>query len=485
MKLYLKAPQRPAVADGPILLELSLTNDSASAVNAPVPNESQPFEYTILDDAGERTVSIASRAQREAAIPQLEPLAEFPPFEQSLEPNGVLSYNDDLTSVLPAPLAPARYVVEGAYRQPDGAVAQSERVSIEVKPALPVAIAQTLDPRPESLIIVDFHDAGDGSLLLRKRQSDHTLLGRFYDMLSFRPSFPVRQASIAVEADFNAPRHWRWVAWIDGSSMFAGVVRATDFVEPTEAIPLGMEEPVLLHHGYVLDDGSGKFVVAGLESGKRSIRLVTIPPGGGKPGVVEIQLTTVPSTAPCATLVWTAAGSPELILSWSLKSSSGHGIVQARIDALTGSERSGVQGVFKTNRDVVEVACSPVIRPGKNGRIQVLLAPGVAEDPHTLASFDVIDPSNRTARHLPAITALPGRAVDRWVLPSSAYPEAPILALSKGEFWLARKEEWRRIAMGDPWPDSVRLWAFDSTTYQCTWFDTVRGYQAVFLRLDR
>lgn len=478
MRLDLKPPQLSAVADGPISLELSLTNDSASPVDVPVPKQSEPFEYTIFDSEGERTISIASSAHREASIPSLEPVPELPAPQQSLEPNAVLPYKDDLTSLLPAPLPSGRYVVEGLYRQPDGSVARSERVSIEVKPSLPVAIAQTLDPRPESLILVDFHDTQDGSLLLRKRQSDHTLLGRFYDMLRFRRSAPVQQAAIAVEANFDTPRYWRWVAWLEGNSIRAGVVRAVDFVGPSDAIPLDLEDPRLLHHGYVFPDGSGKFIVAG----KGKMQLVTIGPArGSKPEVVDIQLTNAPLSVPFVTLAWNESESPELIFTWNEDKE----ILQARIDPRTGLERSSVSSIFTTNRDMVEVAGPPAILPGRTGRVQILLAPANEDDRYILTSLDVADPASQTSRRVPLLGTLPGESVDRWVLPSHAYPEAPVLALSKGEFWVTDRDGWRHIAVGDPLPGSTRLWTFDSTTFQCTWFDTVRGYQSVFLRPGR
>jgi len=483
VQLHLKAPQRPFVADGPVSLELSLTNESGAAVDAPVPGQNYPFEFTILDAAGEKTIAIASHARAEAAVPHLGSRIQHELLEQSLGAGEVLSYTEDVTALLPAPLSPARYLLEGTFQQAAGAISRSERVPIEVQPSLPVASAQTLDPRPESVIIVEFHDQQDGSLLLRKRQSDHRLLGRFYDMRTVQPSSPVRRIAIGVEADFDAPRHWRWVAWIDGGSIRSGVVRATDFVAPADAIPVDLEQPVLLDYGYVFEDGSGMFAVTGFRSGQRKIRLITIPPARGKPEVVEMQLTGGLSPIPNATLVWTEAGSPELILTWSLEGSSGNRVVQARVDPKTGSELSGIQSLLSTDRRVVEVSCPPVVRPGTEGRIQVLVAPAAAEDPYTYGSFDVADPSSRSARHLPPLAKLPGESVERWVLPSSKFPEAPVLAVSKGEFWITEKEDWRRVAEADPAADSVRLWAFDATTYYCTWFDTVRGYQAVSLRL--
>jgi len=478
VQLHLKAPQRPFVADGPVSLELSLTNESGAAVDVPVPGQNYPFEFTILDAAGEKTIAIASRARAEAAVPRMGLRIQDEVLGQSLGAGEALSYTDDVTSILPAPLSPARYLVEGMYKHADGTVSRSERVPIEVKPSQPVASAQTLDPRPESVIIVEFHDQQDGSLLLRKRQSDHRLLGRFYDMRTVKPSSPLRRIAIGVEADFDAPRHWRWVAWIDDGSIFSGVVRATDFVAPADAIPLDLEQPVLLDYGYLFEDGSGMFAVTGLVSGQRKIRLITIPPArAGKPKVVEIQLASALSPIPNATLIWTEAGSPELILTWSLEGSSGNRVVQARFDPKTGSELSGVQSLLSTDRRVVEVSCPPVVHPGAEGRIQVLVAPATAEDPYTYGSFDVADPSSRSARHLPLLAKLPGESVERWVLPSSKFPEAPVLALSKGELWITEKEDWRRFAVADPAADSIRLWAFDSTTYYCTWFDPVRGYQ--------
>ncbi len=479
MHLSLTSPQFASVADGPILLDLSLTNDGGTPVSVPDPEESRPFAYKILDSEGKDTVALASAALRQAAVPRMTPPLKLPTIMQELGVGASLEYRSDLMSLLAVPLAPGRYLVEASYTCPDGAITLSDRVPVVVIPARPTAMAQTLAQTPGTLVAVELHDQQDGSFLLRKRQSDDTFLGRFFDMRTVRPSTPVLRLAVSVEAAYGTPRDWRWIAWLEGETLFAGVARSTDFTRPTSALPLGLADPVLLPFGYVFKDGSGLFGVVGSANGQRRIGLIQIDGHrDSKPKLIPVELAGLPEPIPNFTLVWNEEGVPELLCMWHLQTQRGSEIGAVRITVATSAIHPLPGRLYETNRQVLATAFPPVIRPGKSGHFQVLLAPEAEGASYTHETVNLLDPADRSTRDLPAFTPPSGQTVTRWVLPSVAFPGAPVVVVTEKELQVCVAGEWRPVASGKPIPDSARVWALSSSVYYCTWFDAVRGYQA-------
>jgi hypothetical protein len=242
-------------------------------------------------------------------------------------------------------------------------------------------------------------------------------------------------------------------------------------------LDVGLESPSLVRFGYGFDDRRGMFLVTGLEKGRRRIQLWTMPGSAIEaPRSHDVELAGIPNEVPSATLVRRENGAHEVVLSWMLHEERTSRFVQARID-LSGALTAPVEEVFTTTRPVAAAQCAPLWTPATGDAHQLLLAPGEREGAYTVTRIDAGNRSKVTQQDLPTVSALGGRHVDRWVLPSHPSSTVPALAVSGQHLWFPEgPTAWREFEAGDVPPASVGLWSFPRGQMWCTWFDRVAGY---------
>ena len=410
--------------------------------------------------------------------------ADVPERFFTLEAGFIALYEDDLMSLLTQPLEPGDYSLQAAYNSPDGEACSSERVPFEIVVSRPELMAQDIEPGAGRVIIAEWHRNPDDSTLLRHRETDVLPLGRFFDLQTFPPPQPIRQSAISRNAAYGILDHWRWLAWLEGAKITAGVVLHDGFVFPTQSIALEIEAPHLLPFGYTTADSGGLFIVSGKSGGEPRILLVKFTPGqNAETSSTNLQFEKLPDAIPSATCIWSADGAPELLISWTLESGGSSGIVQGRVNALDGQVVAAPRRVFTSRRPVQAAAFPPSVAPGEKQFAQILLAPEPSGSFLTHTIFDIANPSNFGSRDLPALEPFSSEMVDRWVLPSAPSRITPVLAVAGEDIWASGKADWRHVASGEIDASSVRLWAFSPQSLLCTWFDKSRGYRTQALNL--
>jgi hypothetical protein len=472
LQLQLQVVNTPAIVDGPIRLALTLKNTGPAPLEVPSPKGGSRFSYQIFSKDLE-FLCTASKEELHNSRPQFGPRLPGPEPKDLLSTDATITYDDDLMSVLPHLLEPGQYLLEASLRVSDGITPISPKVPFEIVVSTPIALAQTLDVTRRRIVIVEFHEQPDGLVLIRKRESRVTLLDRFYDLLTFKPSARIDQVAIGVEAEYSAPEHWRWTAWLDGLLLHACVARHLDSRCLTGPIDLGLEAPALLPYGYLYEDGSGAFIVIGDAKGQRRMRIVTISPQSNvAPHFVDLRLSRLPEGIPHATLIRHESGTCELVLTWIAGSAMAGGVLQCRVDPHSGAVTSPLRMTFATTRPVVTSKVGAAILPGQTDALQLLLAPPTTGGKYTLATvtFDGKPGSTQDLASTEGLNLDPGQ----WILPSSWFNRARVLAAAQNEIWT----EGRKIAEGNLLLSSMRLWAFDRDSAACTWFDATRGYRS-------
>jgi hypothetical protein len=482
LQLRLNTPGEPILAEGSVPLRLTIRNGGPEPAEAPTGKGPPPFEYSVLSHDGARRIQSASLRLKEATMAPGAP--HWDPPVRALAPDDAIFYRDDLAALLVNALRPGSYQLEAACRGPGNAVVRSNRAPLDVVVSRPKSILQTMDAKRSALILVEFHQHESGRLALRKRETAAgTFLGPFHAVHDFTPQSNIHDSAIAVAADERPPAHWRWVAWLDGRDLCSGVARAVDMTYLKGPLDVGLESPSLIQSGYGFDDRRGMFLVTGLEKGRRRIQLWTMPAGGTEaPRSQEVQLTSVPNEVPSATLVRRENSAGEIVLSWMLHGGRTSRFVQARID-LSGAVTAPPEDVFTTTRPLAAVQCAPLWTPGSGDAHQLLLVPGEPEEAFTVVRIDAGNRSKVTQQDLPPVSALGGRHVDRWVLPSHPSSTVPALAVSGRQLWFPEgATAWREFEAGDVPPASVGLWSFPGGQVWCTWFDRAAAYG--YRRLD-
>lgn len=500
-ELILQSSPEPAIADGPIRLALEIRNTGDRELPAPTPamKGSLWFRYSIYDEEGSELLKTASVIERTDAEAWLGDPPEFPSPMNDLPPGSTESYDDDLMSLLTEALRPGKYLVEAAYDAPNGETSTSARVEVEIERSEPIALAQDIEVAEGRIIIAEWHRATGGSTSLRQRETDVPKpLGRFFDLHTYEQTDPAPpQCAVSTRAAYGILDHWRWLAWLDGGSLLAGVPHHGRWLYPTEPISLDLDQPVLLQHGYTLGDGGAVFVVACETGGQPRLRLVSVPPGqDAQPAVIDVASAKLPEGTPRATCLWSEDEAVELVLGSILENSGETTIVLARINALTGEMTAEPEPVFATKRPVLEVSFPPAASAEEERHAQILLEPDPGGETHfTQIAFEIRDTSRQIAKDLSDFEDAgeggeggfsPKRA-ERWVLPSETYSDTPVLAVAQGQIWAAtalRQDGggWGRIAEGEIEAWTVRLWAFSADLLLCTWFDRVLGYRSHWLQ---
>lgn len=496
-ELILQSPPEPAIADGPIRLALEIRNSGDRELPVPLAmNGSLPFRYSIYNAEGSELLKTASAIERRDSETWLGDGPEIPLPMIDLQPGSTESYEDDLMSLLTEALAPGKYLVEASYEAPNGETGTSARVGLEVELSDPVALAQDIEVSQGRIIIAEWHRTTGGGTLLRQRETDVPKpLGRFLDLHAFEPADPAPpQCAVSTRAAYGILDHWRWLGWLDGGSLLAGVALYGRWLYPTGPIPIDLDEPALLPYGYTLADGGAVFIVAGESGGRPRLRLVRIPPGQeARPAVVDVASAKLPEGTPHATCLWSEDGADELVFGSKLESGGTTTIVLARVHALTGEMTAAPEAVFATERPVLEVSFPPAASTEEERHAQILLGPGPAgETCFMQIAFDIRDPSRQISKDLSDFEDAgedgfsPERA-ERWVLPSEPYSGTPVLAVAQGQIWAATAAQqgprgWSRVAEGEIEAWTVRLWAFSADVLLSTWFDRSLGYRSHWLR---
>ena len=482
-QLTLKLPSTPAIADGPILLSIALKNLGNTPAAFPSSEGPSQFRYSIYSPEGDRFLQSASRAERQKAKPWLAQMKELPAAQSEVLPEHSLVYQEDLTPLLAHPLEPGSYIVEASYRFPDGETCVSPRTTLEIAVSKPQAIAQDIAISDGMVVIAEWHRDAAANVL-RKRDNGLPPLGHFDELWTSTALEPIRQSAMSRNAAYGIPQRWRWLSWISGGHLLAGVAHDRRWIYPTLPIPLDLDAPSLLPIGYTTADAGALFLIAGKKEGRPSIRLVAIPPGeDAQPVVTTVAFDTLPDAIPEATCVWGPDRAPELILSWTVPISGVTMVLLGRVSAVSGEMPAAPKAVFVTLRSVCAVNCPPSLGPEEQRYGQVLMAPDSVGLPYTHVAFDIASPSSQTARELPFIERefVPSD-VKRWVLPSEPFPNSPVLAVTAEEIWACVGSEWILVADGAIDASSVRLWVFSPARVLCTWFDRDRGYRSELLR---
>jgi len=496
-ELILQSLPEPAIADGPIRLALEIRNTGDRELPVPLAmNGSLPFRYSIYSPDGSDLLKTASAIERMDAEASLGDRPRIPPRMIDLPAGLTASYDDDLMSLLTEVLAPGKYLAEAAYDAPNGESSTSARVDLEIELSEPMALAQDIEVSQGRIIIAEWHRKTGGGTLLRQRETDVPQpLGRFFDLHTFEPANPAPpQCAVSTRAAYGILDHWRWLAWLDGGSLLAGVAHYGRWLYPTGPISLDLDKPALLPYGYTLGDGGAVFVVAGESGGRPRLSLVRIPPDQeAQPAVIDVASAKLPEGTPRATCLWSEDGADELVFGSELESSGATTIVLTRVHALTGEMTAVPKAVFVTLRPVLEVSFPPAASAEEERHAQILLGPDPAGETHfTQITFDIRNPFRQISKDLPDFEGAgedgfsPERA-ERWVLPSEPYSDTPVLAVAQGQIWSAtasRQDQcgWGRVAEGEIEAWTVRLWAFSANRLLCTWFDRVLGYQSHWLR---
>ena len=483
LELSLHPRKTSVLADGPIPLSLELKNAGAGDARVLEPGGLSPFEYALYSADGSSLLQSASEMERRDADPWLADDPPVPRDNLALPPGGAAVYEDDLMSFLMQPLEPGSYLLQASYLSSEGEICTSPRVALEVVISRPQTLAQDLSPEGGRVTIAEWHRTPEGTTVLRERGAGLPPLGRFFDLQTFETAGPLRQSAMSLNAAYRIPEAWRWLAWLDGERLFAGVAHAGTWLYPTTTVSLDLQTPTLLPYGYTLHDAGAIFLVAGRRGDRAHLQLVRIPPGYDvTPVSTDVRLEDPPDTVPSATCVWTESGPPELLLSWIVCVHDVQLILFGRVDALTGEVLSPPKGVYPTLRSVAAFAVPPALGTqsstlGEQRSAQVLLAPASPGSPYTHVTFDMLNPSTSAARDLPLLPELASGGVDRWVLPSALFPGVPVLAVAGQEIWMSGSRAWTGIAAGNIDPSSVRLWAFSPTRWICSWFDRTHGYR--------
>jgi hypothetical protein len=298
-------------------------------------------------------------------------------------------------------------------------------------------MAQDHTVKDGRVVIAEWHVNADGTTLLRKRETGPAPLGRFFDLLTYKTSKPVRQSAVSLNAAYGIPDYWRWLAWLDGADLMAGVAHDSRWIYPTGPIPLDLEDPALLPYGYTTAGAGAIFIVAGGPVGHPHIRLVRIPPGqDAEPVLTDVIFDKLPDALPKATCLWSPSRDPELILNWSIEISGVTLVLFGRVNALSGEMVAPPKGVFTTLRPVRAFSFPPAIGPGDELHAQLLLAPDAGGSHFTQVILDVLNPSNQTLRDLPFLDTISPGLIDRWVLPTEPYTNTPVLAVAVKKYGL-------------------------------------------------
>jgi hypothetical protein len=481
LQLVLHRPDAVVLADGPIHLALQIANTGAADVAVPDSEGPSQFRYAIYSADGLQLRQTASEAERQSAEVHLGDPDELPLQMFDLPAGLVATYRDDLMSLLTQVLAPGAYQVQASYRTPDGETCTSDRVPLEVTVSQPAAIAQELTAA-RRIVIAEWHRTADGALHLRKRETGLPPLGRFFDLLDVEPSQPLRQCGLSLPTAPGMPDSWRWLAWIEGGDLLAGVATDRRWRYATKRVPLGLDEPVLLPVGYTVAGAAAVFVVAGAAGGRPCVRLVHVQPADdARHALVDVALDRLPEVVPGATCVWQFERAPELLLNWSLEFGGATTLALARVDAMTGEATAPLKSVFTTLRPVLARAFPAVVGPRDTGVGQILLGPESGDDQCTHLSFELANPAKTASTQVAMVEAFGLDQVRRWVLPSEPVANAAIVAVTESDIWASGSGGWKSIARGDIEASSVRLWAFSSRSQLCTWFDRVVGYQSLQL----
>ena len=491
LQLNLQARAQPFIAGGPMPLGLNLRNTGDTAVEAPAYEGPTQFEYLLLTENGATTIeSLSYRKKELSRSGGLRP--RLVPNVQPLAPGGVLLYRDDLADLTLHPFAPGKYQLEAIYRLPGNVLVRSNRVPIQVIASRPVATVQGLDSPRANLNAYEFHREDDARFTLRKWESstDHPLQGRFQNLHTQAIEAPVSSFAMAMEVEAADLGRWRWVAWTSGGQVWAEVTRAIDVKYPSGGLATGLSAPALLEYGYQFADGHGLFLVAGLGSAGRKIRLLTLPADEElPPQFTDVPLPVVPDAPAMATFYAARAisdgaggeGRYEIALSWLLRTPNATGFVMARLDPGTAALNSPPRTVFSTNRSVLAHAVPPVVMEDIPQSLAFLLAPAESGGAYTLQTVNVHDTAQVEAWNLPPFgdSAMEAAPPERWILPSDHAANAPVVAVSDRRLWLVRP--------GSGWHDTklelttaaspVRLWSLPNGEFWCTWFDTVHGYR--------
>lgn len=486
IELSLRALSPSVLADGPTRFALELTNAGPGEVTVPVAGGSSPFEYAIHAGDGSRLIASASEEAMRDAHPWMKEMPLMRLGDLELSPGASARYEEDLVSLLTAPLPPGDYLVQASYRPTEGETTVSTRVPIRVLVSRPTAIAHDLSVREGRVITAEWHAEPDAKALLRERRSGELPLGRFFDLGAVEARGPIRQVAVSRDTAPGIPEGWRWLAWLDGADLFAGVAQESRLLFPTRPIALDLESPSLLPFGYTLLDRGALFVVTGARARRPVVRLIRVPKGpAAAPVSMDVTLDDPPDTAPvAATCVWGLDAAPELILSWVQEIKGATLIIAGRVSATTGEPASPPKGIFVTLRPVLTTHFPPSIGPGERPHAQVLLGPDLPGHDHlTHVTFEAGNPSVQTSREIANLPPSAGE-VARWVLPSDPTSGAPLLAVAGGDLWVSGSQGWARLAPHPPGqvePWSVRLWVFSTKMWLATWFDREGGYRARWL----
>jgi hypothetical protein len=429
------------------------------------------------------TASAAERTRAELAIVES---TDVPARLFALDSDFTAVYEDDLMSLLTQPLEPGTYSLQATFTSPDGGSCTSERVPFEIVVSRPQGMAQDIEVPAGRIVIAEWHRNADDSALLRQRETDILPLGRFFDLETLRPAQPIRQIAISRNAAYGILDHWRWLAWLVGMKLTAGIALFDGFLFPPTSLPLDLEEPCLLPFGYTTADRGALFIADGKSGAEPCILLVKLLPGdNAEPSVIKLQFEKLPSGIPSATCIWDHNGALELLFSWTVQSSGTSDIIQARVNAVNGEVIATPRTVYTTPRSLQTTAFPPSVAPGEKQFAQMLLAPDASGSFFTHTIFDVTNPSTLASRDLPMLEPFSAEMVDRWVLPSAPSRTTPVLAVAGSDIWASAKPAWRPVATnGDFDASSVRLWAFSPQKLLCSWFDKSRGYRSHALKLS-
>ena len=474
LQLILNAPHEAFITEGPMPLTLRLSNQGGEPQNVPPPGGSSPFEYRIyLGDAWIATASV-----REVLISRgLARTFVAIPAPRRLSPDASQDYTEDLAPLLASPLPPGQYELEARHLPSRTAdLILSKRVPFEITALQPEAIIQTLDG--PFIAAFEFLKRDAGHMILRQRSSLLSLNDPFNEIHTFTPSDSLGDTAFAVPVEPGQPLYWRWLAWLDGNSLHAGVAQITSLTYDTGPVPIQLDSPSLLPYGYGFPDGRGLFILSGFEGDDRRIQIVTLLPERGHPPLfTRVHLSHVPKILFSTTLNLPDGGPAEILLSWILLAGARSGVAQGAVDAATGEVKTKPRSIFVTRREVAAHSFLPMHRAGEPGVHQFLLAPEAPHGSYTLLRMGADDVSRRDEIDLPSTSVFRGHLIDRWVLPSPASAQPVVAALSGGKIWVSQGNDWRQLEAANVLISTVRLWTVATGQLWCTWFDAAHGYR--------
>jgi hypothetical protein len=478
LDLTIKLKRDKVITGESLPIEVTLENRSPSPVEVPDPRVESKFLYTLRSQSDPAVVHHLSAAQAHADR-YLEPKRSRGLPGLQLAPGAKQVYNEDLAQYEVTPIHPGAYALVVGYNGVGG-LAECAAVPISIAPPRPSRMV-TLAGATEKRIAVVFAQPSDA-----KHASVYQIenaAGRPGDGAAYPRKEGVGIAELrglAVAIDLASSQGRRWLAWLEGGVLGAGVGNGRYISRLVEPVAHGLHGASLGPVGWQLSDDDALFIVLGAEAGGKGI-LAAATFHLTAPGVVK----TIPVAGPANPEAWAAqyhVSGSDAQIELVMATRTGHMAKITRQTIALGSGKAGAPATLVERPSALTAMAMAPVGLGGNPVVDVLFGPDPKTSYMSLVRLPLAGGAAGTTWDFSPPKNTGGKRPTAWAIPRTPL-EPRMAATHVGDKIYVRRAggDWAVVVDGVPHVEHLALEALREGGVVAVWSDPAFGirYQAV------